>query len=103
VLSTVSAIPPERAVDREHVFHKYVFRVPNRDAVQEALRERGVATLIHYSTTLSALPFAAAAPKRGGGERAARFAREVLSLPVHPHLRDDEVELVCAALADTIA
>lgn len=103
VLSGLSAIPPERPVDREHVFHKYVFRVQNRDAVQAALRERGVATLIHYSTTLSALPFAAAAPKRGGGERASRFAGEVLSLPVHPHLRDDEVELVCAALADTIA
>jgi dTDP-4-amino-4,6-dideoxygalactose transaminase len=97
-----SAIAPERPVDREHVFHKYVVRVPDRDAVREALRERGVATLVHYATTLSALPFAAAAPKRGGGDRAARFAGEVLSLPVHPHLRDDEVEAVCAALAETV-
>ncbi|HEY2074603.1 MAG TPA: DegT/DnrJ/EryC1/StrS family aminotransferase [Gaiellaceae bacterium] len=96
------AIAPERPIDREHVFHKYVVRVPERDAVRAALEERGVATLIHYPTTLSALPFAAAAPKRGGGERAAQFAQEVLSLPVHPHLRDDEVELVCAALAETI-
>lgn len=103
VLSTLSAVPPERPGDREHVFHKYVFRVPGRDAVQAALRERGVATLVHYPTTLSALPFAAAAPRRGGGERAARFAGEVLSLPVHPHLRDDEVELVCDALSDSIA
>lgn len=96
------AIVPERPVDREHIFHKYVVRVPGRDAVQSALRERGVATLVHYPTTLSALPFAAASPRRGGGERAARFAREVLSLPVHPHLRDDEVAQVCAALADTV-
>jgi dTDP-4-amino-4,6-dideoxygalactose transaminase len=101
-LSGRAAIAPERPADREHVFHKYVVRVPGRDAVQAALRERGVATLVHYSTTLSALPFAAAAPKRGGGERAARFAGEVLSLPVHPHLREDEVELVCAALAETV-
>jgi dTDP-4-amino-4,6-dideoxygalactose transaminase len=96
------AVAPERPSDREHVFHKYVVRVPQRDAVRAALEQRGVSTLVHYSTTLSALPFAAAAPKRGGGERAARFAGEVLSLPVHPHLRDDEVELVCAALADTV-
>jgi dTDP-4-amino-4,6-dideoxygalactose transaminase len=96
------AVAPERPADREHVFHKYVVRVPRRDAVQEALRERGVATLIHYPTTLSALPFAAASPKRGGGERAAQFAHEVLSLPVHPHLRDGEVEQVCAALAETV-
>ena len=97
-----SAVAPERPSDREHVFHKYVVRVPGRDAVRGALLERGVATLIHYPTTLSALPFAAAAPKRGGGDRAARFAGEVLSLPVHPHLRDDEVECVCAALAETV-
>ena len=97
-----SAVAPERPSDREHVFHKYVVRVPDRDAVREALRERGVTTLVHYATTLSALPFAAAAPQRGGGERAARFAGEVLSLPVHPHLRDDEVAAVCAALAETI-
>lgn len=96
------AIAPERPSDREHVFHKYVVRIPGRDAVQSALRERGVATLVHYPTTLSSLPFAAASPKRGGGERAAQFAGEVLSLPVHPHLRDDEVELVCTALAETI-
>lgn len=96
------AVAPERPADREHVFHKYVLRVPARDAVRSALRERGVATLVHYPTTLSALPFAAAAPRRGGGERAARFAGEVLSLPVHPHLRDEEVELVCTALAETI-
>lgn len=96
------AIVPERPADREHVFHKYVVRVRARDAVQAALRERGVATLVHYPTTLSALPFAAASPRRGGGERAARFAREVLSLPIHPHLRDDEIEQVCAALAETV-
>jgi dTDP-4-amino-4,6-dideoxygalactose transaminase len=101
-LASRAAIVPERPVDREHVFHKYVIRVPQRDAVRAALEQRGVSTLIHYSTTLSALPFAAAAPKRGGGERAARFADEVLSLPVHAHLRDEEIESICTALAETV-
>ena len=96
------AVAPDRPSGREHVFHKYVFRTPARDAVRAALQARGIATLVHYPTTLSALPFAAAAPKRGGGERAARFAEEVVSLPVHPHLRDDEVELVRDALAETV-
>jgi dTDP-4-amino-4,6-dideoxygalactose transaminase len=76
--------------------------VRDRDGVRGALTERGVATLVHYPTTLSALPFAAAAPHRGGGERATRFAHEVLSLPIHAHLRDDELERVCDALARAI-
>jgi dTDP-4-amino-4,6-dideoxygalactose transaminase len=101
-LATTVAVVPEHPADREHVFHKYVIRVPQRDAIRAALELRGVATLIHYPTTLSALPFAAAAPKRGGGERAAHFAGEVLSLPAHAHLRDDEVERICVALAETV-
>ncbi len=101
-LAGTPAVVPERPADREHVFHKYVVRVPDRDAVRAGLEARGVSTLVHYPTALSALPFAAAASKRGGGERAARFAHEVLSLPVHAHLRDDEIDRVCEALAETV-
>ena len=92
----------EQPQDREHVFHKYVLRVDHRDTVRAALAERGVSTLVHYGTTLSALPFAAVAQHRGGGKRAARFAREVLSLPIHAQLREDEIERVCDALAEAI-
>jgi dTDP-4-amino-4,6-dideoxygalactose transaminase len=101
-LAPLAAVGPETPRDREHVFHKYVLRVADRDTVRAALSERGVSTLVHYGTTLSALPFAAAAPHRGGGERAARFAHEVLSLPMHAHLRADEVERICEALTATI-
>jgi dTDP-4-amino-4,6-dideoxygalactose transaminase len=101
-LLPLAAVAPEQPADREHVFHKYVVRVGDRDGVRAALAESGVTTLVHYPTRLSALPFAAAAPHRGGGERAARFANEVLSLPVHAHLRDDEVERVRDALAAAI-
>ena len=96
-LAPLAAAAPEPASDREHVFHKYVLRVADRDRVRRALEERGVSTLVHYSSPLSALPFAAAAPHRGGGgRRVTRFAGEVLSLPIHAHLRDDEVERVAA-------
>jgi len=101
-LGPLDAVTPEQPHDRAHVFHKYVLRVADRDAVRSALEERGIRTLVHYPTTLSALPFAAAAPHRGGGEGAARFAQEVLSLPVHAHLRDDEIERVCDALAEAV-
>jgi dTDP-4-amino-4,6-dideoxygalactose transaminase len=101
-LGALAAVTPERPSDREHVFHKFVLRAADRDAVRERLAERGISTLVHYATTLSALPFAAAAPHRGGGERAARFAGEVLSLPIHSHLRTDEVARVCDALVEAI-
>jgi dTDP-4-amino-4,6-dideoxygalactose transaminase len=99
-LEPLAAIGPEPGLDREHVFHKYVVRVAERDRVRRVLEEHGVATLVHYPAPLSALPFAAAAPHRGGGgPNVTRFSLEVLSLPVHAHLRDDELERVCTALA----
>jgi dTDP-4-amino-4,6-dideoxygalactose transaminase len=102
-LEPLAAVAPEPAGGREHVFHKYVLRVEERDRVRAELQEHGVATLVHYAQPLSALPFAAAAPHRGGGgPTVTRFAGEVLSLPVHAHLREDEVERVCAALAAAI-
>ncbi len=101
-LEPLAAVAPPLPRGREHVFHKYVVRVDDRDAVREALSQQGVATLTHYATTLSSLPFAAAAPHRGGGRRAAQFAQEVFSLPIHAHLRDDEVARVCDALASAI-
>jgi dTDP-4-amino-4,6-dideoxygalactose transaminase len=101
-LGALAVVTPERPADREHVFHKFVLRVADRDAVRERLAQRGISTLVHYATTLSALPFAAAAPHRGGGERAAHFAGEVLSLPIHSHLRADEVARVCDALVEAL-
>jgi dTDP-4-amino-4,6-dideoxygalactose transaminase len=102
-LGPLAAVAPAAALDREHVFHKYVVRVADRDRVRAALEERGVTTLVHYARPLSALPFASAAPHRGGGgARVTTFSQEVLSLPVHAHLREDEVERVCAALAEAI-
>lgn len=96
------AVVPEQPLDREHVFHKYVVRVAGRDRVRDALEARGVTTMVHYPTPLSAVPFVAGAPHRGGGNRAARFAREVVSIPIHPHLYASEVERVVDALTRTL-
>jgi dTDP-4-amino-4,6-dideoxygalactose transaminase len=69
-----------------HVYHLYIRRFDDRDAVRERLAARGVETLVHYAPALAPLPVS---------ERA---AATVLSLPLYPQLRDDEVDEVLAAL-----
>ncbi|HZC30884.1 MAG TPA: DegT/DnrJ/EryC1/StrS family aminotransferase [Gaiellaceae bacterium] len=103
-LGPLAAAAPEQPADREHVFHKYVVRVSDRDRdrVRAELERRGVTTLVHYPQTLSALPFVASGVHRGGGERATALTRSVLSLPINAHLRPDEVEQVTEALAASI-
>jgi len=72
-------------------------RHPRRDALAAALRDEGIGTLIHYPIPLHRQPaFAAAgAPALPNVERA---ASEILSLPLYPELRDDQVAAVVAAV-----
>lgn len=83
----------------EPAWHLFVVRTPERDALQKRLAEAGIGTLIHYpipphmQEAYSELDY---------GERsypvAEKIAREVLSLPIGPHLAIDDVQYVIAAL-----
>jgi dTDP-4-amino-4,6-dideoxygalactose transaminase len=80
-----------------HVFHQYTVRVHGgRDRVAEALAREGVGTMVYYPVPLHRLPvyahMGAALPE------AERAAREVLSLPIGPHLNPSSQEGVSEAL-----
>lgn len=86
-----------------HVYHLYVVRVPDRSAVQVALKEAGIATGIHYPIALPSL-----AAYRHLGHRPAdfpvanRYAAEVLSLPMFPEMTDEQVVHVCDVLRQAV-
>jgi len=92
--------PLERA-DCGHVWHQFVVRHPRRDAFREALKTRGVGTLVHYPVPVHLQP-----AYRGRIRTAAsmanteRAAAEVVSLPIHPELTDAEVERVARAAGE---
>jgi len=91
---------PYRAPGVEHVFHQYVLRVPEREAVMARLRALGVMTAIHYPVPVheqGAYAGRVAAGPSGCAETA-RAAAEVMSLPIFPEMTDAQLEKVCAAL-----
>jgi dTDP-4-amino-4,6-dideoxygalactose transaminase len=51
-----SIIVPSVASDREHVYHLYVIRHPQRDALVAHLKKSGIQTVINYPTALPFLP-----------------------------------------------
>ena len=69
------------------VWHLFVIRLARRDALQKALSDAGVGTLIHYPVPphLSAA-FKDYGYKKGDFPIAERLADTVLSLPIGPHL-----------------
>ncbi|MGE7436683.1 DegT/DnrJ/EryC1/StrS family aminotransferase [Kitasatospora sp. NPDC001175] len=83
----------------EPVWHQYVLRSPHRDHLQHRLAEAGVETLLHYPVPVHRSGAYAARRPRPADElpHAERLAREVLSLPIGPHLSDAAVDAVIVA------
>jgi dTDP-4-amino-4,6-dideoxygalactose transaminase len=97
-------ITPSVAAGVTHVFHQYTLRVGRRDEFAEALRERGVGTGIFYPIPVHhQKPFI----ELGYGDQSFpvtdRLTEQVISIPVHPTLTDDEVSTVIAAVNQTAA
>ena len=96
---------PGRRADATHVFHQYVIRTEYRDALQRALRERGIGTNIHYPVPVHLQPAYQGRLALGssGLPETERAAREVLSLPMFPQLTEDQVGRVIAAIHGAFA
>ncbi|HYH95860.1 DegT/DnrJ/EryC1/StrS family aminotransferase [Hyalangium sp.] len=90
---------PKIASGAEPVWHLYVIRSSRRDALQEALTQQGIGTLVHYpkpphlQKAHAELGF-----KPGDYPIAEKLSAEVLSLPMWPHMSDDDVKRVIAAV-----
>ena len=88
-------VPPVRA-GATHVYHQYTIRVEReRDAFVAALAERGVGSGVYYPTPTHRLPSFGLDVDLPETERA---AREVISLPVHPGLSEQDLHTI----ADTV-
>jgi len=103
-LREIGIVPPKRLSDQGHVYHLYVIEVERRDAVIQALRERGIATGIHYPIPIHLQPaYADLQLGRGAFARTERAADRILSLPMFPELTEEQIELVGDALASSQA
>jgi perosamine synthetase len=92
-------ITPTAPAGVTHVYHQYTIRVQRRDAFVERLRELGIGTGIYYPIPVHRQkPFIAL----GYGDQdypvTDLLTEQVLSIPVHPSLGDDEVSEVIAAV-----
>jgi len=87
-----------------HVYHQYTIRVRERDAFAEALRERGVGSAIYYPIPVHRqTPFVALGYGNESYPVTELLTEQVLSIPVHPSLSDEEVATVIGAVNETAA
>ncbi len=102
-INRINGITPPFVADQvKHVFHQYTIRVENgkRDDLKDYLTEKMIGTGIHYPKTIYKQKLYQNLGITGNCIQAEKAASEVLSIPVHPGLKADDLEEIISALEE---
>jgi dTDP-4-amino-4,6-dideoxygalactose transaminase len=87
-----------------HVYHVYVLRVPQREALQQKLNEQGIQTGIHYPIPVHLQKaFADLGHHKGDFPESELVAAEVLSLPMYPELSEAQINVIATAVGESLS
>jgi dTDP-4-amino-4,6-dideoxygalactose transaminase len=102
LLSQIPGVmPPTAPEGYEHVYHQYTIRIEQRDPLQKFLNERRIGSTVYYPYPLHLQPlYASLGNKLGDFPHSERAAQEVLSLPMYPELRQEQIVRVVEAIAE---
>lgn len=96
-------ITPFEHKDCKHVYYVYVIRVKKRDKLREFLKSKGVESGVHYPIPihlLKAYSYLGLGP--GSFPVAERVAKEILSLPMFPLLKEEEIQYVVDCIKEFV-
>jgi dTDP-4-amino-4,6-dideoxygalactose transaminase len=103
LLKDIPVVTPAVPKGARHVYHLFVVRVKNREAVMKELSSRGIETGIHYPI---ALPNLMAYRYLGYGPEdfpvATLYSKEILSLPMFPEITENQLQYVCNQVKNAI-
>jgi dTDP-4-amino-4,6-dideoxygalactose transaminase len=104
LLAGTPVIPPFVAPAGVHIFHQYTLRVPERDGLAERLKEKGIPHGVYYPVPLHLQKaFAMSGYHAGDFPVTEQACREVISLPMHTELTDEQQQFVCTTIREFYA
>lgn len=93
-------ILPKAGPGRDHVYHLYVLRSKNRDAIGARLDAAGIGWGLHYQYPVHLMKgFADLGYKQGDFPIAERMCEEIISIPIFPGMLKAEVDEVAGAVS----
>jgi dTDP-4-amino-4,6-dideoxygalactose transaminase len=94
---------PKSYPNSEPVWHLYVIQAKRRDELATYLREKNIATGLHYPLPLHLQPAMGGEKRRGELPSVERITEEILSLPMYPHLPLEHAKRVVAEIENFYA
>ena len=84
-----------------HVWHIFGIRTSKRDELQKFLASKGVVTIIHYPKPIYLQgAYKNMTIKTSAFEITEKISAEILSLPIGPHLTEEEVRFACQVIRE---
>ena len=77
--------------------HKLVIKTHDRDGLKKFLEQKGIQTQVHYQQPMSKMKMFDTGQEMPNAEK---FCSDVLSLPIHPFLKKQEVLYVCKCIGE---
>lgn len=92
---------PTMRENTKHTYHLYIIRAERRDDLQAFLKEKNVATAIHYPTALPNMnAYEYLGYTRDDYPVASALENDMLSLPMYPELDETSIQYVAACIRD---
>jgi dTDP-4-amino-4,6-dideoxygalactose transaminase len=101
-LSDAGVDTPTERSESSHVYHLYVIGVRHRDAVERALRERGIGTAVYYPIPLHRTTLFRNHAAGHEFPVADRLSAELLAIPLYPEMGDERQDTVVAAVRQAV-
>jgi dTDP-4-amino-4,6-dideoxygalactose transaminase len=99
LLNDTPVVLPQQRSDEELVWHLYVVRAQQRDALKAHLESRGVMAGLHYPTPIHLQPaYSVDGYRKGDFPVCEQLAQEILSLPMYAELTPDKLMRVAEAV-----
>lgn len=100
-LANAAVMLPKVSSGNNHTYHQFSIRSERRDALQAHLKDRGIDSMIYYPVPIHFHePYMGFGSGPGSLPETEKAAKEILNLPMHPHLSSEQVEYVASAIVE---